>query len=107
MNPMDNPEFYYRLMIRFTNGETLKFVTREPVDASDISDRTRFAIVRVHHHESPENAQLFIANFSDISYVKSERLDPKDIRHRVAGITGSLGSDDAAAPEDVATVQFI
>jgi hypothetical protein len=98
---------YYRLIIRFTNGETEKFVVRQPIQGGQISDRTRFVVVHARRPDSEEMEQVFVANLSDVSYVRTQRVEQKDMRHRVAGITGSIGFDDASGPEAIATFEFV
>ena len=99
-------DMYYRLIIRFTNGETLKFILREPLDTKGISDKTRFALVRTQDDVS-DAPNLFVANLSDVSFIKTERIDSKELRHRVAGITSGLGGEGDSAPNIVSTVEFV
>jgi hypothetical protein len=97
---------YYRLSIRFTNGEVERFIMREPIDGSQIHDRTRYAIVRTQRRDSDDPDQVFVACMDDVSYVKTQRLEQKELRHRVTGITGSI-VEDHDEPETVATIQFV
>lgn len=103
---MSNGSFY-RLVIRFTNGETQKFVVREPIDGGQITDRTRYAIVRSRRPDGEEMEEVFLASLADVSFIKTQRIEEKDLRHRVAGITGSIGFDDGGGPETIATIQFV
>ena len=98
---------FYRLIIRFTNGETVKFVVHQPIDGGHVNERTKFAIVRVRGKSSDDLDQVFVASFVDISYVKTQRIEEKDLRHRVAGITGAIGFDEAGGPETMATIEFV
>jgi hypothetical protein len=98
---------FYRLVIRFSNGETVKFIVREPFDTRQISDKTRFAIVRAKQGNTDEIAQVFLANLGDISYIKTQPVEPKELRHRGVGITNSFGADENAGPEAIATIDFI
>ena len=103
---MDN-ESFYRLSIRFTNGEVERFVTHEPVDGGRINERTRYAVVRTRRRDSDDLEQVFVACMDDVSYVKTQRLEQKELRHRVTGITGSLGAEDQEWPETIATIEFV
>jgi hypothetical protein len=98
---------YYRLTIRFTNGETVKFIAHQPIDGGQINDRTKFAIVRVRRQDSDDMEQVLVASFADVSYIKTQRTEEKDLRHRVAGITGAIGFDEAGGPEAIATIEFV
>ena len=103
---MSNEEIFYRLTIRFTNGETEKFVVREPVEAHRLSEHTRYAVVRVHVETTGTIRQVLVAAMSDVSYIRTAQLEVKDIRHRVAGIAGTLG-DEPGGPEELASLEFI
>jgi hypothetical protein len=98
---------YYRLSVRFTNGETERYIVREPIDGGKITDTTRFAIVRTRRENSDELQEVFVATLADVSFIKTQRIEEKDMRHRVAGITGSIGFDDHGGPETIATIEFI
>lgn len=102
---MTNSDTYYRLTIRFSNGETEKFTLREPVDAGQITDKTRFVLVRSHTGQHHEMSQVFLASLADVSFVCIDRLDAKQLRHRVTGMTGSIEESDG--PDVVATVEFL
>ena len=103
---MSNSETYYRLIIRFTNGETEKFILREPVDTSRLSNTCRYVLVRAREDESDDPIQVFLACLDDVSYIKVSQIDAKETRHRVAGMTGALGIDENK-PESIATVEFL
>ena len=103
---MDNHHSFYRLSIRFTNGEVERFVMRQPIDGTQINDRTRYAIVRTMRRDSDDPEQVFVACMDDVSYVKTQRLEQKELRHRVTGITGSI-AEEQDGPETIATIQFV
>jgi hypothetical protein len=97
---------YHRLIIRFTNGETVKFVLREPVDTSRISMSSQFVLVRSSEEGAEGPGQIFLASLKDVSYLKVEPLSAKDLRHRVTGMAaGSV--DESSGPDAVSTVEFI
>lgn len=102
---MTSPETYYRLSIRFTNGETEGFILRDPVDASQITQTSRFVLVRTHSGQNNEISQVFLASLADVSFVRVDRLDAKQLRQRVTGMTGPVGESDG--PESLATVEFL
>ena len=103
---MSNEEIFYRLTIRFTNGETEKFIVRDALDSQQLSDHTRFAIVRVQVETTGTIRQVLVAAMSDVSYIRTLQLETKDIRQRVAGIAGSLG-DEPGGPEELASIEFV
>jgi hypothetical protein len=99
-------ETYYRLIIRFTNGETQKFVLHESVDTRHLSEKARFVLVRSRHAGTDASDQVFLASLDDVSYIKVDRIEAKDLRHRVAGIAAGV-LDEPGAPETVSTVEFL
>ena len=104
---MSSSDMFYRLIIRFSNGEIVKFIVREPFDTRQITDKTRFAIVRAKTGNTDEIAQVFLASLSDISYIKTQPVEPKELRHRGVGITNSVGFEESAGPDAIATIDFI
>jgi hypothetical protein len=103
---MSNQETFYRLTIRFTNGETEKFIVREPLDGHRLSEHSRFAVVRVHAEATGTISQVLVASLADVSYIRTAQIESKDIRQRVAGMAGPFG-DDGGAPEELASIEFV
>jgi len=98
-------ESYYRLSIRFTNGETTRFVLAEPIETASVTERTKFVLVRTTGESgAPET---FLASLGDVSFIKTEHVEGKELRQRVAGITSGLANDDQSGPGAVSTVEFI
>jgi hypothetical protein len=104
---MSSSSNYYRLTIRFTNGETDRFILCEPIDTGQLSEKSRFALVRTHGSKSDGDTHMFLASLADVSFIKTEPIEAKDLRQRVAGITGSLGIDGEDTPNEISTVEFI
>jgi hypothetical protein len=102
---MNKSKSYYRLIIRFTNGETQRFIMREPIDTAGISDRTRYALVRTLGPSS-DIPDILLAALSDVSFIKTERIEGKELRHRVAGIASAVSTDEDV-PDEVSTVEFV
>jgi hypothetical protein len=99
-------ENYYRLSIRFTNGETARFILREPIDTAGVTEKTRFVLVRTVA-ESSSIPETFLASFDDVSYIKTEHVEGKELRHRVAGITSGLAGEGNLEPDAISIVEFI
>lgn len=98
-------ESYYRLSIRFTNGDTTRFFVSEPVDTASVTEKTKFVLVRTVGESGV--SETFLASLADVSFIKTEHVEGKELRHRVAGITSGLAGDDTSAPDAVSTVEFI
>jgi hypothetical protein len=99
-------ESYFRLSIRFTNGETARFILREPIDTRGLTDKSRFILVHTVDGAS-EFPETFLASLGDVSYIKTEHVEGKELRQRVAGITSGLASEDSLGPDAISTVEFI
>jgi hypothetical protein len=98
---------FYRLTLRYTSGETTRFIVREPLDTGRLTINARFVVVRSSEGESGGQTDVLVATLTDISYIKTEKIDSKELRHRVAGITSGIGGGLDAGPEAVSTVEFI
>jgi hypothetical protein len=99
-------ENFFRLSIRFTNGETARFVLRDPLDTTGVTEKTRFVLVRTVG-ESSTVPETFLASFDDVSYMKTEYVEGKELRQRVAGITSGLAVEDNLGPDAISIVEFI
>ena len=104
---MSTNENYFRLTVRFTNGETSRFILREPIDTTQISDKSRFAVIRTYQSDPGVPPELFLASLADISFIKTDRIETKDMRHRVAGIASALTNDADALPNAMSTIEFL
>ena len=104
---MSSSNHYYRLTIRFTNGETDRFVLCEPIDTGQLSEKTRFALIRTHDNTAEGVSQVFLASLDDVSFIKTEQIEAKDLRQRVAGITGSLNAENDGNPSQISTIEFV
>jgi hypothetical protein len=73
--------FYrHRLMIRFTNGETMTYTVREALHAEDIPADVRFVVISSYLCEKPDHcAQIVLLNLNDISYIKTEHITDTEL----------------------------
>jgi hypothetical protein len=99
-------ESYFRLSVRFTNGETARFIVREPIDTGGVTDKTRFILIRTVN-ESSSHPETFLASLGDVSYIKTEHVEGKELRQRVAGITSALAGEGNLGPDAISIVEFI
>jgi hypothetical protein len=103
---MGSNDIYYRLTLRYSNGETSRFLLRQPLDTGRMTNHARFGVVRSTEGENGAETDVVLASLSDLSYIKTEKIDGKEIRQRVAGITSGLTGLDAG-PDAYSTVEFI
>jgi hypothetical protein len=79
----------FRLVVRFSNGETLQHLLAEPVDARSMPPDARYAVVSTFSVERPnEVSEIDIINLRDVTFIKTERVTLDDLAadRRKAGI---------------------
>jgi hypothetical protein len=81
----------------------LKFVLEENIDAARLTPASRFVFVRTRSGDSEDT---LLASLADVSYLEAKPIESKDLRQRVAGMTGPI-ADGADTPEAVSTVEFL
>jgi len=101
----------FRLVVRFTNGETMQHVMTEPLDTRLIAPETKYGVVSTFSCQNPSICtEVFVLNLRDISYIKSERvtLEQMASEHRI-GIrsAGTTIGDERLHPKNLAQIKFI
>lgn len=101
----------FRLSVRFGNGETINFITDQPINADRILPETRYAIVTSISIANPsECAEISVINLRDVTFIKTERvtLDQLTSERRMAGIRsiGQADSDDRL-PKTLSHLKFV
>lgn len=101
----------FKLILRFSNGETIQHLTTEPLDSRKIEADTHYAVVTSVPVDSPnELAEVSVVNLRDVTYIKTERVTLEQLAtdRRMAGIrsTGSSAADDKAI-KAIARINFI
>ncbi len=101
----------YKLVIRFSNGDSIQSVVTEPIDTRMITPETRYAIVSSFSCQNPsECTDITVINLRDLTFIKTERvtLEQLGAERRSAGMhSTSTPHGDDRVPKTVAQVKFI
>lgn len=100
----------FRLIIRFTNGETMQQVMTEPLDSRTIAPETKYAVISSFSCQNPSLCtDVTLVNLRDVTLIKSERVTLEQLagEHRI-GIRSAVapGADDRL-PKNLAQLKFI
>jgi len=101
----------FRLSVRFGNGETINFITDQPINEDKILPETRYAIITSVPIASPsECADISVINLRDVTFIKTEKVTLDQLTHerRMAGIRSIGQSDtDDRLPKTLAHLKFV
>jgi hypothetical protein len=100
----------FKLIIRFSNGETVEHVMTDPVDTRAIAPETKYAIVSLSSRQNPSICtEVAVINLRDVSYIKSERatLEQLAAEHRIGIRSAGLADADDRLPKNVAQIRFV
>jgi hypothetical protein len=101
----------FKLIVRFTNGETIQHIVTEPIEPRWITADTRYAVITSVSCQKPnEVADSAIVNLRDVSFIRTERvaLDQITGERRLAGLHSTPPTkDDERMPKSVAQIRFI
>ncbi len=100
----------FRLVIRFSNGETLQQVMTEPLDTRSITPETKYAVIASFACQNPSVCiDTVLVNLRDVTFIKTERVTLEQLaaEHRI-GIrsAGAPGADDRL-PKNLAQLKFL
>jgi hypothetical protein len=99
----------FRLIIRFSNGETVQHVMADPIDSRMISPETKFALISSFSCQNPSVCtDTTVVNLQDVSFIKSERVTLEQLasEHRI-GIRSAGVSGDDRLPKNLAQLKFV
>ncbi len=99
----------YKLVIRFSNGETIQYVVSDPIASGAVTPETRYGIITSLSCQDPsECAEVIVVNMRDVTYLKTERvtLEQLSAERRPAGLNTSPHGDDRL-PKSLAHLKFI
>ena len=104
------PDPVFRLIIRFTNGETVQHVTTDPIDSRMISPETKYAVISSFSCQNPNVcSDVTLVNLRDVSFIKSERVTLEQLaaEHRIGIRSAGLSAADDRLPKNVAQLKFV
>lgn len=101
----------YKLVVRFSNGEKIQFISAEPIDPRGITSETRYAVVSSFSVENPsECTDIAVFNMRDVTCIRTEQVTREQLttERRMAGIrTIGAADPDEKLPKTVAQLKFI
>jgi hypothetical protein len=101
----------FKLVVRFSNGETISHFVSELIDPTLITSDTRYAVITSISCQDPSQcAEITVVNLRDVTYIKTERvsLERLTAERRPAGIlnAGSPNPEEKL-PKTIAQVKFV
>lgn len=106
---MEVQEPLFRLILRFSNGETISYIVREPIDASKLAPESKYALITSYSaQDSSQCTDVTLINLRDLTFLKTERvtLDQLASERRMAGIRSGSPQDDRAL-KAISEIKFI
>lgn len=100
----------FRLIIRFTNGETVQHVMTDPIDSRMISPETKYAVISSFSCQNPSVcSDVTVVNLRDVSFVRSERVTLEQLaaEHRIGIRSAGISTADDRLPKNVAQLKFV
>ena len=98
----------FKLIVRFTNGETNQHVLTDPMDSGSISSDARFAIITSVSIDRPyEVSEFELINLRDVTLIKTERSTVEELitERRKAGLRAPDSEEKSI--KTVAQIRFI
>lgn len=101
----------YKLTVRFSNGETVRHVVADPIDARSVTPETRYAVVSSFLCQNPsECTDITVINLRDVTYFKTEGVTIEELsaERRMAGMRANAGSNaDERVPKTISQIKFV
>ena len=100
----------FRLIVRFTNGETAQHVMTEPIDSRMIAPETKYAVVSSFSCQNPSVCtEVTVVNLRDVSFIKTERVSLEQLaaEHRIGIRSAGVSGADDRLPKNVAQLKFV
>ena len=101
----------FKLIVRFSNGETIHHIVQEPIEARHIATDMRYAVISCFSLQNPsECTDVTVLNLRDVSFIKTERVTLEQVANerRMAGLHAATSAkDDDRMPKTLAQLRFI
>jgi hypothetical protein len=101
----------YKLVVRFSNGETIQHVVTDPIDSRTVTPETRYALISSFSCQNPsECTDVTAINLRDVSFIRTERvtLDQLAAERRMAGMRNTgVSASEERLPKSLAQLKFI
>ena len=100
----------FRLIIRFTNGETMQQVMTEPLDSRMVSPETRYALISSFSCQNPSLCtDITLVNLRDVTLIRTERVTLEQLagEHRIGIRSAGVSGADDRLPKNLAQLKFV
>lgn len=100
----------FRLIVRFSNGETIQHMTADPIDFRSVAGETTYAVISSFSVQNPSVcSDVTLVNLKDVSFIKSERVTLEQLaaEHRIGIRSAGASPGDDRLPKNLAQVKFI
>ena len=100
----------FRLIIRFTNGETMQQVMTEPLDSRTITPETKYALISAFSCQNPSLCtDITLVNLRDVTFIKTERVTLEQLagEHRIGIRSAGVAGADDRLPKSRAQLKFV
>jgi len=100
----------FKLIVRFTNGETLQQVMTDPLDSRMITPETKYAVISSFSCQNPNVcSEVTLLNLRDVTFIKSERVTMEQLasEHRIGIRSAGLAGSEDRLPKNLAQIKFV
>lgn len=100
----------FRLIVRFTNGETLQQVMTDPLDSRMITPETKYALVSSFSCQNPSVcSEVTLLNLRDVTFIKTERVTLEQLasEHRIGIRSAGLSGSEDRLPKNLSQIRFV
>jgi hypothetical protein len=107
---MEIQEPLFKLILRFSNGEIISYIVREPIDATKLAPESRYALITSYStQDGNQCTDVTLINLRDLTFLKTERVtvDQLASERRMAGIRSTGSPHDERVLKAISEIKFI
>jgi hypothetical protein len=100
----------FRLVVRFTNGETLQQMMTDPLDSKMITPETKYVVISSFSCQTPSIcSDITVVNLRDVTWIKTERVTLEQLagEHRIGIRSAGVPGADDRLPKNLAQLKFV
>lgn len=104
------PDPLFKLIVRFSNGETIQHISTDPIDTRAVAPETRYAVISSFFCQNPSVcSDVTVVNLKDVSFIKTERVTLEQLaaEHRIGIRSKGTSATDDRLPKTLAQLKFI
>jgi hypothetical protein len=104
------PDPIFRLIVRFTNGETLQQMMTDPLDSRSITPETKYVVISSFSCQNPSVCNdVIVVNLRDVTWIKTERVTLEQLaaEHRIGIRSAGVPGSDDRLPKNLAQLKFV